>query len=306
MNFTTIAVQMIELFLIMGIGYICRKADYIDEHAAVKMNVFLLNVTTPCLVISSVGDEVPYSMGEVFFVLFIALMMYLIMPFVAWVINKILRVEKENFGIYMFMTIFSNLGFMGYPVVRTIFGESAVFLCSIFNMMFGLFAYSMGVIIFNMDLEKKETESLLRQVMNPAMAGSAIAMIIFLLGIRLPSVLVDTLSLVGQITTPLAMILIGVSLASLPVSEIFSEVRLYPYALIKQIAVPVAALYILRPLISDPLILGLTVIMIAMPVANTTNIFANRYGGNVALAAKGIFITTLCSFVTIPVICLFL
>lgn len=306
MNFETVAVQMFELFMIMGLGYVCAKAGYLDPVTSKKMNIFILNVTTPCLVISSVGSDAGFAKKEVFLVLLIAFLMYLILPFIALIVNFILRVEKENFGIYMFMTVFSNIGFMGYPVVKSIFGESGVFLCSLFNLMFGLFAYSLGVFIFNLDKKESDYSFSFREMINPAMVASVIAMAIFLLDISLPEPVQGTLSLAGQITSPLAMMLIGASLQTIPFGDIFTEYRLYPYTLIKQIAIPAAAVFLLKGIITDPLILGLTVVMIAMPVASTTNIFANRYDGNSVLASKGIFITTLCSFVTIPIICMFI
>ena len=99
------------------------------------------------------------------------------------------------------------------------------------------------------------------------------------------------------------MMLIGSSLATMPIKEIFKEYKLYPYTLIKQIIIPLLALIILKPILTDPLILGITIVVLAMPIGNISNIFANRFDGNYKLASKGIFITTICSFITIPILC---
>ncbi|MCR2032614.1 AEC family transporter [Anaerofustis stercorihominis] len=303
MNISNIIMQMIELFLIMGVGYICYKVKYIDIKSAKKMNILLLNVTTPCLILGSVSTgEVPYEKSIIFTILLIAFLMYIILPFVAFILNKLLKVEKENFGLYLFMTVFSNIGFMGYPVVKTIFGDNAVFLCSLFNMVFGLFAYSLGIYLFNLDKEES-IKFEIKEMINPAMIASIIALFIFLLNIKLPLMISDTFVTIGNITTPLAMMLIGSSLATMPVKEIFKEYKLYPYTLIKQIIIPLLALILLKPILTDPLILGITVVVLAMPVGNISNIFANRFDGNYQLASKSIFITTICSFITIPILC---
>ena len=303
MNISNIIMQMIELFLIMGVGYICYKVKYIDIKSAKKMNILLLNVTTPCLILGSVSTgEVPYEKSTIFTILLIAFLMYIILPFVAFILNKLLKVEKENFGLYLFMTVFSNIGFMGYPVVKTIFGNNAVFLCSLFNMVFGLFAYSLGIYLFNLD-KGESIKFEIKEMINPAMIASIIALFIFLLNIKLPMLIIDTFVTIGNITTPLAMILIGSSLATMPVKEIFQEYKLYPYTLIKQIIIPLLLLILLKPILTDPLILGITVVVFAMPVGNISNIFANRFDGNYQLASKSIFITTICSFITIPILC---
>jgi len=303
MDLSNVIIKMIELFLIIGVGYICFKLNYIDVKSAKSMNILLLNITTPCLILGSVSaGDVPFGKSTIFLILFIAFMMYLILPIIAYVLNKLLRVEKENFGLYMFMSVFSNIGFMGYPVVKAIFGDSAVFLCSLFNMMFSLFVYSFGIYLFNLD-KKDNLKFDFKEMINPGIISSVLSLIIFLTGTRLPLFINETLNMIGNITTPLAMILIGVSLASMPIKEIFNEYKLYPYTIIKQIIIPAIGIFILRPFIKDTLIFGITIVVMSMPVASITNIFANKFDGNYKLASKAIFITTLCSFITIPLIC---
>ncbi|WP_329382013.1 AEC family transporter [Anaerofustis butyriciformans] len=303
MDLSNIITQMIVLFLVMTLGYILEKIGYMDKHVSSKLNILILNVTTPCLILSSVTTgEISYNKSTVFLILLIAFLMYLILPFIAILLNKILKIEKENFGLYMFMTIFSNIGFMGYPVTKTIFGESAVFLCSLFNMVFGIFVYSLGIYLFNMD-SKEKTKFDFKKVINPGMISSVLAIIIFIFSINIPSFLSSTFEMVGSITSPLAMILIGCSLARIPVKEIFNEYKLYPYTIIKQVLIPLASMFILKHVITNPLILGLTIIVMAMPVGNITVMFAGKYEGNAALASKGVFITTICSFITIPILC---
>lgn len=303
MDLSNIITQMIVLFLVMALGYLCEKIGYVDEYVSKKLNILLLNVTTPCLILSSVStNDISFEKSTVFLILLIAFLMYLILPFIAIILNKIIKIEKENFGLYIFMTIFSNIGFMGYPVTKTIFGESAVFLCSLFNMVFGIFVYSLGIYLFNLD-SKEKTKFDLKKVINPGMVSSILAIIIFIFSINIPTFLSSTFEMVGSITSPLAMMLIGCSLARLPIKNIFNEYKLYPYTLIKQIVIPIIMMYILRPFITDPLILGLTIIVLAMPAGNITVMFASKYDGNIALASKGVFITTICSFITIPILC---
>lgn len=303
LDLSNIINEMIVLFLVMITGYICEKLGYINEDVSKKLNIIILNVTTPFLILSSVtAYDINYSKNTVFIVLLIGFLMYLILPFVSLIINKIMRIEKENYGLFLFMTTFSNIGFMGYPVVRTIFGENAVFLCSLFNMVFGIFVYSLGVYLFNLD--NKENGSFdVKKIINPGMISSVIAIIIFLFSIQIPTFLSSTFDMVGSITSPLAMMLIGCSLARIPIKEIFNDFRLYIYTIIRQIIIPLILIVVLRYIIKDPLILGITLVVMAMPIGNITVMFCGKYDGNTILASKAVFLTTICSFITIPILC---
>ncbi|MEG1862020.1 MAG: AEC family transporter [Oscillospiraceae bacterium] len=294
--------QMIVLFLMMGTGYICGKIGYIDDGFSKKMTNLILMVTTPAMILASVSaGDTSYPKSTAFYVLGIAVATYLLLPILGVILAKVLMVPKEDFKLYVFMTIFSNIGFMGYPVVKTIFGSGAVFLASLFNMVFSIVLYSLGVWL----MDKSGTGKFnIKNIISPAMISSVVALIIFVTEWKMPSVLASTFEAIGSMTSPSAMLLIGASLSTMKAKEILGEVRLYPFTVIKQILIPFAVFYLMGFFIADPTILGITTIVIAMPVGTIAVMFSNQYEGNVKLAAKGIFITTICSFVTIPLLCM--
>ena len=116
-----------------------------DNEGDKKLSVLLLNVTLPALTLAAVMEgEKTLSNREVLLLFGLAALMYALFIALSFVIPKILRVPKEDVGLYRFMTIFSNIGFMGFPVVRAIFGSEAVFYAAIFNMPFNLLSFSLG------------------------------------------------------------------------------------------------------------------------------------------------------------------
>jgi predicted permease len=141
-----------------------------------------------------------------------------------------------------------------------------------------------------------------KKFLSPGIVSSIAAVIMFSIHLKLPALLNDTLKTVGDTTTPLAMVVIGIALSGITVKSVFTEFRLYPYVIIKQILLPLMAWAILKNVIVNPYLLGIVIVIIAMPVATSSVLFANRYENNVALATKGVFITTLASVVTIPMI----
>lgn len=293
--------QMIQLFLILGLGYFLYKVKILDKEVNKKINTLILNVTTPALILSSVSNQSHNDMSIMLTVLIVAIVVYIVMPIISYPIAKILRVPKKEQGLYMFMTVFSNIGFMGFPVMRAIFGEEAIFYTAIFNMIFNFLVYTLGIVLMSYGKETKVRFNY-KDLISPGIISSIVAIIVYITQIQIPSILANCFSMVGDITTPLAMMMIGATLATIDIKQVFNEFRLYPYTIIKQILIPVLAFPILNQFIDNSLILGITLINIAMPVANSAVIFAMEYDGDVELAAKSVFITTAISVVTIPLI----
>lgn len=302
MDIQVILMQMIQLFLVIALGYFLFKIKLLDVDLNKKLTTLLLSVTTPAMIVSSVlSTTVTQGLNDILFVFAVGFAIYLIMPVLGFFVVKVLRIPLPQQGLYIFMTVFSNIGFMGFPVMKAIFGNEAVFFTAIFNMIFNLFVFTAGIMIMNYGTGQKVKLDP-RNLLSPGVIASLVALLIYFTGIKLPDVLSSTVTMIGDITTPMAMLLIGSTLANIPLKEVFSELRIYPYTIIKQIIVPIIAYPILNMFIGDPLILGITLIMISMPVANSAVLFATEYEGDVSLAAKTVFMTTLLSVVTIPLI----
>lgn len=302
MDIQVVINQMVQLFMVIGLGYFLMKINIMEETFNRKLNSLILNVTTPALILSSVmTGETAQNMRDVLFVFLVAVVIYVLLPVIGIVVTKLLRVPRPQSGLYIFMTVFSNIGFMGFPVMKAIFGTGAIFYTAIFNMMFNIFVYTLGIYLINQGSGAKASFDL-KSLKTPGVISCLIALLIYFLHIPMPTIIAETCDMVGSVTTPIAMLLIGATLANINVKEIFTEVRLYPYTIIKQIIIPVIAYPILSRCIQDPYILGITLIMLAMPVANSAVLFSSEYGGDVELAAKSVFITTLMSVVTIPAI----
>lgn len=302
MDVFVILMQMIQLFLVMALGYFLFKVKILDEEMNKRLTTLILSVTTPAMIIGSVlNTTVTQSLNDVLFVFLIGFMTYIVLPIIGFIIVKIMRVPKNQQGLYIFMTVFSNIGFMGFPVMKAIFGNSAVFYTAIFNMIFNLFVFTIGNQMLSYGTGRK-TQMNVKNILSPGVVASLVALFLYFTKIQFPDVIASTVNMVGDITTPIAMIIIGSTLATIPVKEVFTEFRIYPYTLIKQVIVPVIVYPLLKMFISDPLILGVTLIMISMPVGNSAVLFATEYGGDVSVAAKNIFMTTLLSVLTIPLI----
>lgn len=304
MDINVVITQMIILFLLMIVGYSSLKLKVISISFKDDLSNFIINVTMPLMIISSVTSSSPdSSAGEVLLVFVISFLTYLILPVVAFLLTKILKVPRMDRNLYLYITIFSNVGFMGFPVIKSIFGDQATFYTAIFNLTFNLLNFSLGMALMS---EDRKGSFRLKNFLKPGIVASVLAIVLFFSKISLPAPLVLTMKTLGDTTTPMAMVVIGMSLSQLPLKSVFKELRLYPYTIIKQVIIPLLTWLVLRNFITNELILGVTVIVIAMPAATSTVLFANIYHKNTELAAKSVFITTLASLITIPIIAFFL
>ena len=297
MDIQVIINQMVILFLVMIVGYIANKVKILDKELNQKLSSLVLNVTSPALILYSVSEPVEGDLNTVLQIFLLSVAVYVVLPFIGIFFARILKVAKEDRNLYQFMTIFSNIGFMGYPVIQAIFGKEALFFASICNLVFNIFCFSYGVFLIS---GAGKVSFDYKKLINPGIIFSIIAVVIYLTKWQMPVIIGETSDLVGSITTPLAMMIIGSSLAEIPIKEVVSDIRIYIYTIIKQIIMPSLFWWVLKFIVHDAMVLGVLVVLIAMPVGTIAIMFCNQFGGNTSLASKSIFITTLASVFTIP------
>lgn len=299
MNMSAIFSQMGILFLIIAIGYAANKFKILTPESNKLLSRVVVNIAMPCTILSSVlSGEVTASGSDAAFFILMAFAAYLLAFLISGPLPWIIRAKKSDNGLYRFMIVFANVGFMGFPVIQAIFGTGAVFYVTLFNIAFSLLCFSIGIIMVAGKGEKLNP----RLFINPTMVVSVVTVILFYTKLQVPAVIADTAVLVGKMTTPSAMLIIGSTLAAIPFKQVFGDFRLYTLSVFKLIVVPLITWLALRWFISDPMTLGVLVTLAAMPTASNATMLSMEYGGNETLASKGIFITTLLSVATIPLL----
>ena len=299
---------MLILFLLMALGFLAVKTGVLTGESNRHLTNLVLYITNPCTILYSVlSGKAMLTVREVLTLTLIALVFYIVLIGLAYLVPKLLRVPPEQAGTYRFMTVFGNIGFMGFPVVRAIFGQGAVFYASIFNLFYQLFAYTYGIRQISRD--PRDARFSPRSLLQPVVIAALVSYIIYLCGVQeavagsVPGgILTKLLGMVDGITSPLCMIITGVGLAQIPLRKVFGNGRLYALSIGKQLLLPALAYFALTPFVSNRLMLGLCIIMPAMPIGTMASLFCERYDGPVDLAASGIFLSTLLSIPAVPLL----
>ncbi len=302
MNFGTTIMQIFSLFLIMVIGYVLRKRNIFDDAANVRFTRLIIYVSLPAQIIKAfVSNQGIVSNREVILMFGISLLIYLLYAIVGVLFVMIFRVPADRKGPYLFMMMFGNVGFMGFPLTEALLGEEALIYAVIFNVIFNLLVYSVGILMIG----KKEEEFHfpIKKLLNMPLISAVLSIILYFGKISLPEVVLQSLNFMGNITTPVAMLILGSTIAGMPWKELFDEWRIYVFTAFKLLLIPVLVIGCLNliPQI-NPLIRGSLILLSATPVATNATMLAIEYDGNRALASKGVFFTTLLCMLTIPFI----
>lgn len=300
MDIMIVVNQMIQLFMMMGIGFIIGKTKLFEEHFNNQLTQFVLNVTMPCLILGSVMSSLNDAQLDIQNILISTFILIVILPIVTYICIKISPIQQHR-NLYIFMMMYPNVGFMGFPLIQAIFGNEAILSTAIINMGFNLSLFTLGQYVMNYS-EEKRPKFTLKKLLTPGIISSIGAIIIYLFKIQFPSSIVQPLSLIGNMTTPLAMIIIGITLSQYPIWTIICDYKVYLFTIFIDLVIPILFSPLFNLLISHSMIKGISLIILAMPVANGAVLFAKTYHQDEVLATKVVFISTILSIFTIPLI----
>ena len=300
MNLSAMLDKMVVLFIAILVGYLITKLGVINRDANKVLSALIVNLANPLLILSSVmTDERLLTNVQVLELTGVAALCYAFLIGTSFLIPRMLRAPKQDAGIYRFMYIFSNIGYIGYPVVSALFGPSAVFYATVFVLLFQVLCWSYGVHLVRGEGRFRFSFSVMK---SPCVIAALLAYVIYFTGLRLPAVLEESVSFLGSLTTPMCMLVIGCSLAQMPLKTVFSRWRVYVLAAVKMLLVPVLAYALLHRFVTNELILGVTIVILSMPVATNVPIICCQCNQDEDLGASGVFLTTLLSIGSIPLI----
>lgn len=293
--------QMVVLFLVLLVGVLANKKGVITEQTEKSLSWIVINIANPALIISSsISDKNTIKGAELAGVLIIAIGMYVALIILAFIITKLLRVEKFSQGAYMVMFVFSNIAFMGYPVISAIYGKEALLYASLFSLPFNVLIYTYGVLAISTNAKLSDLK--LSKILNIGVLACIISICLFALKIQVPAFIGTLADMLGNLSAPLSMMVIGSSLVKMNVKDVLKDYKLMIFIVVKQLIFPIIAAFAIKGFIDSKVIYGIVVIMLAMPVGSMTAMLANQYEGDYELVSKGVAFSTIFSVLTIPII----
>ena len=313
MSITVVIQQMVIIFILIGIGMILFRRRLLSEEGSKQISGLIINVTNPALLICSALDDGPKaSLRDLGIALAAYAAVFAILIAVGFLLPCLLRVPKDLHYAYQMLTVFGNVGFIGIPLASAVLGSESLIFVSIFNLLFNLLIYTLGISLLQRAAGQAEKEvtipssGRLQKLVNAGTVSAAVTVIFYLGNFHVPTVISSALSYTGRATTLLSMLVLGVSVAQIAPKEIFSHPKLYLFTLLRQILVPIGCILCMGSLIDNRLILNTMLLMVAVPAANMPLMLAKQLDMETDSISQGIILTTILSLVTVPVACLFL
>lgn len=321
MNIFVIVQQMLVLLVMMLVGYIVFRIGWLDGNSCSRMSKVVVNVLNPCLMIYGVlgksGNLDGAMLGQT---LVLVAVYYVVLILLSGPVASLLHIKKEHFNLYKLMLIFSNVAFMGIPVISSIYGNESMLLIAFYSLGYNLLLYTYGIYLAgkgSREAEKAETgispkertaENGMhwKKLVNPGVVSCVAAIAIFASGLSMPESVCTFFDYVGNAAVPLSMILIGASVAQGGKKEFFLDKKMYAFMAVKMLAIPIAAALLLRFLSWPAMVEGVFILMLAMPVGSIVVMLAADSGNDAIECTKGSILTTLVSVLTIPIVAAFL
>lgn len=308
--------QMLVLLAMMLAGTFVYKMKWLSEDGSSAISKLVVNLFNPFLVVGGVlGDTDAIDQEKIIGNLQLVLIYYVIVMLFAIVLAWVMHPPKHLKSIYRLMASFSNLGFMGIPVAKSLYGSEGVVYVSFYILLYNVFVYTYGMSLARkaacekngLDTEQKfDIMQSLKRIVNPGVVAALLALIIFALKIKVPSPVVSLCDYMGDTTIPLSMMMIGVSIAKANLRDYLKDMRMYVFILLRMVAMPIAVALIMKNMGYDAVVFGVFIIELAMPIGSVIGLFARECGADYEYCMKGTVVSTLASIFTIPIVGLFL
>lgn len=290
-------------------GFLAVRLKVMPVEASKPLSSMLMKVTLPATVFASLirpFDAEFLKLGAAAIAL--SLLFFSLFSVLSLPLSRLFRVPEGRRGMWCCCASYSNTGFMGFPVAYALFGDEGLILAVLINIPFNFLLYTVGVWMVCKDVQgAKGTFSLRKVLISPLNAGMLLGLIFYFAQLSVPEAVFTPIQHLSNVTTPLSMLVTGMNLAQGKVSDVIRDRDAVTSSLNRLLIFPVCAWAVMRLIPGlDALVLGVTLVIMAMPSPAATPIIGEQYNGNVQLGARVVFLSSLLCIVTLPLVSLLL
>ena len=295
----TVIIQVGIMALLIGLGFLCSKVKIIPAESSKCLSDLALKVATPALLITSFQKELsPENLAGLGWACVLAVAAFGVCIGVSYLAIRS-KDNRDKQAIERCSAMYSNCAFMGIPLIHGIYGEEGVFYLTAFYALFNILVWSHGAIMMNGGGGLK---SLLHAVKAPALIAVFVGVILFLCQITLPDFLLQTLTYVGNLTTPLGMLIAGATIARTNLGKALKKFKIYYVSLVRLLVIPVIVIFLVQLFPCDLTIKGVTVAAAACPTAAICTMFAVSFKKDSLYASEIFAVCTVLSMATLPAV----
>ena len=304
MDLSVIIGKIIQLFIVIAIGFSAAKSGYLDIKYKEAISKVIKNITLPLLIITSMMSKelTKDALLNTGIAAVSAVVVIVVLYGAGLLTAKVFRLNEPTKTVHALLSSTGNVVFLGYPVISAVYGPDSLYYAVIYGIINDMFLWSAGVYLINKSSGKENSKENLKKLLNPNTLSCIIGIVLMLLGVKLPGILHETLSGVGHLTTNLSMLFIGMVLATVDFKKIYKRVSMLSIIILKMVITPIFAAFLLKIFGVNPITCGAIVLQIAMPAQTVMSIITNEANSDVSYAAEYIFLSTVLSIGTLPLV----
>lgn len=310
MPFAILGKLAVKIAFMVGLGFILRSKNLITRELKNGLSDLLLRVILPLSILTSANS--PFSAetaGRLAQSALIAAGYYAAALLLLYLLGRRLPLSRGGRPIFMTMAVFANVGFIGFPLVKELYGEEGTLYAVIYNLAYQLFLFTIGTSLLKKGGPREEQGNCAEReidwgelVRDPMTIASVLAIFIFISPFRFPPVIEAAINSVGDMTVPVSMLIIGCDLAGVHAAELFRDKYSYLVSGLRLLALPLLLLAVLRLAHADPFLTAVMVLMTALPCGSLNVILAQKYQCEPEFAARTVIQSMLLMLVTIPLV----
>lgn len=291
--------QVFVLFILIFIGFLSRKLNIIKQEGKQWFSNLLLYIIVPCMVVDSYLQEFnPDILPNLVKTLGLSTLVLAVSVVIAFLVT--LKYPSKDRRVMQFAIGFSNCAYMGFPLITAMFGAEGLLYASVFVTMFNMFLWTIGVGIMSRAISAKSiAKSIIR---TPVLYAVIIGLFFYLTQVKVPLVISQPLGQVGDMNTPLSMIITGMLIADSNILKLLKNKDIYFTILIRMLVIPTLCFAIVKLTGITGIVANVCVILISCPTAAITSAFSVKYGHNEEYSSGAVVFTTLVSIITLPLI----
>jgi len=291
------------LFILIIIGFICGKTGVVTAEGKKVLSNLLVTIIMPAMILNSYLSEFdPNVLNNLLLAFGLSTVAMLLAMAVSFLL--VFKLKTPNKKVLWFAFSFSNAAYMGFPLVKGLFGDEGLLYASAFATMFNVIVWSVGYAVMSGEMNVKQVAKSVGK--NPVTYAVILGLIIYLGRIPVPEVMKQPISLVGAMTTPLSMIIIGAMIAGSKVKAILGNKEVWLSVAVRLVLIPVITFGLFYLLGIGGMVASVVLIQAACPTAATTSVLAIQFNHDESVGAGTVVLSTICSIVTLTIFALLL
>ncbi len=293
------------LFLLILVGFVVGKIGLVSEKGQGDLTRLVIYVTLPASIINAMIRPMDNAvLSTLFQIILITAGSYIFIIAISYLITSRYKIPKNQRDILFVGASLSNITFMGFPVLSSLYGPEVIFFIAISqSFFFQTYAWTICMPILESTIKKEKTKLSIRKIfLKPGIVPVLIGLTLFIMQIHPPEFIMKTIKMTSGATSPLAMITVGLMLSRSNLKEALSNKYLYYTSTIKLILIPVGIALVASSFGARDLALSIPAIELGMPTAALLAMLTEHAKNDAALASQQVFVSSLFSIITIPII----